>query len=528
MVAVVLGPRFKSFPPAQWGMPLADFVAQRHALDEFATPLLTIDATALAHNVDKMATWSAARGIGLAPHGKTTMAPALWNQVLQAGAWGLTLATPWQVQVARSFGVARILVANEFVDPVALSWLAEELHAHEEFEFYCWADSTAAVAAMDAVLSESGLGPRVGVLVELGADGGRTGARTLDAALEVASAIAGSACLHLAGVGGYEGALAHDRSPEKVRAVAGYLDKLVELHRRIEAGPGYRGRAPIVTAGGSAYFDLVADRLAPLVGSATILLRSGAYQVHDDGFYGEISPFAHAGRHEQFHAAMHGWARVLSRPERREFDRVESQDNRVIVAGFGRVGQIVGRVLRMRRIAFTALESSVEQVDVVRRFGTKVYYGDASRLEVLQAAGAARAEVFVLAVEDVEASVRTAELVRRHFPHLKIIARARNRQHAIRLMDLGVRYLIRETYLSSLDLAQHTLEALGLARTDAVESIRRFDVHDQKQLQIQREIRDDEQKLLQSTQQAARELEQLFESDTETVTKSDEVTRVTG
>ena len=317
MVAVVLGPRFKSFPPAQWGMPLADFVAQRHALDEFATPLLTIDATALAHNVDKMATWSAARGIGLAPHGKTTMAPALWNQVLQAGAWGLTLATPWQVQVARSFGVARILVANEFVDPVALSWLAEELNAHEEFEFYCWADSTAAVAAMDAVLSESGLGPRVGVLVELGADGGRTGARTLDAALEVASAIAGSACLHLAGVGGYEGALAHDRSPEKVRAVAGYLDKLVELHRRIEAGPGYRGRAPIVTAGGSAYFDLVADRLAPLVGSATILLRSGAYQVHDDGFYGEISPFAHAGRHEQFHAAMHGWARVLSRPERR-------------------------------------------------------------------------------------------------------------------------------------------------------------------------------------------------------------------
>jgi glutathione-regulated potassium-efflux system ancillary protein KefC/glutathione-regulated potassium-efflux system protein KefB len=205
----------------------------------------------------------------------------------------------------------------------------------------------------------------------------------------------------------------------------------------------------------------------------------------------------------------------LTRSQAREFDRVDSQDSRVIVAGFGRVGQIVGRVLRMRRIPFTALESSVAQVDVVRRFGTKVYYGDASRLEVLQAAGAARAEVFVLAVEDVEASVRTAELVRRHFPHLKIMARARNRQHAIRLMDLGVRYLIRETYLSSLDLAQHTLEALGLTHNDAVESIRRFDVHDRKQLHVQREIRDDEQKLIQSTQQAARELEQLFESDTE-------------
>jgi monovalent cation:proton antiporter-2 (CPA2) family protein len=205
----------------------------------------------------------------------------------------------------------------------------------------------------------------------------------------------------------------------------------------------------------------------------------------------------------------------LAKPEQREFDRVESQDSRVIVAGFGRMGQIVGRVLRMRRITFTALEKSVAQVDFVRRFGNKVYYGDASRLEVLQAAGAARAEVFVLAIDDVDASVRTAELVRRHFPNLRIMARARNRQHALRLMDIGVRYLIRETYLSSLDLAQHTLEALGMARTEAVESIRRFDAHDKKQLQVQREIRDDEQKLIQSAQQAARELEQLFESDAE-------------
>ncbi|HKU17029.1 MAG TPA: monovalent cation:proton antiporter-2 (CPA2) family protein [Steroidobacteraceae bacterium] len=212
--------------------------------------------------------------------------------------------------------------------------------------------------------------------------------------------------------------------------------------------------------------------------------------------------------------------------EQREFDRVESTESRVIVAGFGRVGQIVGRILRMRHIPFTALEGSVAQVDFVRRFGTKVYYGDASRLEVLQAAGAARAEVFVLAMDDIETSVRAAEVVRRHFPHLKILARARNRQHALRLMDLGVRYLIRETYLSSLDLAQHTLEALGMARSEAVESIHRFDVHDKKQLQAQREIRDDEQKLIQSAQLAARELEQLFEADTESDT-GDKVTKVT-
>jgi glutathione-regulated potassium-efflux system ancillary protein KefC/glutathione-regulated potassium-efflux system protein KefB len=208
--------------------------------------------------------------------------------------------------------------------------------------------------------------------------------------------------------------------------------------------------------------------------------------------------------------------RVICRRARRERepDTIDTSGP-VIIAGFGRFGQIVGRVLRMRRISFTALEGSVAQIDVLRRFGNKVYYGDASRLEVLQAAGAARAEVFVLALDDVDASVRTAELVRRHFPNLKIMARARNRQHAVRLMDIGVRYFIRETYLSSLDLAQHTLEALGLTRADAIESIRRFDVHDKKQLQIQREFRDDEQKLIQSAQLAARELEQLFESDAE-------------
>jgi monovalent cation:proton antiporter-2 (CPA2) family protein len=205
----------------------------------------------------------------------------------------------------------------------------------------------------------------------------------------------------------------------------------------------------------------------------------------------------------------------LNKSQQREFDRIDPENSRVIIAGFGRVGQIVGRVLRMRHIAFTALEANVTQVDFVRRFGNKVYYGDASRLELLQSAGAARAEVFVLAIDDIEASVRTAELVRKHFPNLKIFARARNRQHALRLMDLGVRYLMRETYLSSLDLAQHSLEALGLARADALDSIKRFDAHDRKTLQSQLQVRDDEQKLVQSAQLAAKELEQLFEADTE-------------
>lgn len=197
----------------------------------------------------------------------------------------------------------------------------------------------------------------------------------------------------------------------------------------------------------------------------------------------------------------------------RDFDEIRSEDSRVIIAGFGRFGQIVARVLRMRRIQFTALESDVTQVDFVRRFGNKVYYGDASRREMLEAAGAAKAEVFVLALDDIELSVRTAAMVRRNFPHLKVLARARNRQHAIRLLDLDVRYVIRETYLSSLDMARHTLETLGMTRAEATESIRRFDLHDQRTLEAQREARDDEQKLIQSAQAALKELEQLFEAD---------------
>jgi voltage-gated potassium channel Kch len=159
-------------------------------------------------------------------------------------------------------------------------------------------------------------------------------------------------------------------------------------------------------------------------------------------------------------------------------------------------------------------------VQTLRRYGVKVYYGDAARLEMLQAAHADKAEVFVLAIDSVEASVRTAELLRRHYPHLKVFARARNRQHALRLMDLGVRYIIRETYLSSLDLTQHALEALGLSRTDAVESVRRFRELDEKVLQDQQHFKDDEQKLIQSAKLVAKELDRLFEADEAEARKS--------
>ena len=144
--------------------------------------------------------------------------------------------------------------------------------------------------------------------------------------------------------------------------------------------------------------------------------------------------------------------RLRGRPAPAAYDRIVGEEPRVLIAGFGRFGQIVGRVLRARHIRFTALEISQAQVDFLRRFGNKLYYGDASRLEMLRAAGAGSAEVLVLAIDDVEASVLAVQIVRRHFPHLRVLARARNRQHAFQLMDAGVERIWRETFGSSVIL----------------------------------------------------------------------------
>ncbi|MGH8126018.1 MAG: monovalent cation:proton antiporter-2 (CPA2) family protein [Rhodanobacteraceae bacterium] len=200
----------------------------------------------------------------------------------------------------------------------------------------------------------------------------------------------------------------------------------------------------------------------------------------------------------------------------REYDTIDAGTPRVIIAGFGRVGQIVGRLLRARNIPFVALENSIEQVDLSRRVaGTGIYFGDPSRAEILRAAQAGKAEVFVLATDDPAANVRTARLVRRMFPHLKIIARARNRQHAFRLMDLtsDPDDVVRETFHSSLKMARLTLEALGMDAEQASASVALFREHDEKLLRDQHLVYDDDVALRQTTREAYAELQGLFEAD---------------
>src|SRR5262249_44853688 len=151
---------------------------------------------------------------------------------------------------------------------------------------------------------------------------------------------------------------------------------------------------------------------------------------------------------------------------------------------------------------FTALDRSPEQVETVRRFGRKVYYGDASRLDLLRAAGAERAKLFVLAVDDVEASIVTAEMVRKHFPNLKIYARARNRFHAYRLMDMGCDLIERETLRGSLHLAEEVLTELGVSPWEAQLTVARFRAHDEQTLDRQHAVYHDETQLRQTAMDA--------------------------
>jgi glutathione-regulated potassium-efflux system protein KefB len=200
---------------------------------------------------------------------------------------------------------------------------------------------------------------------------------------------------------------------------------------------------------------------------------------------------------------------------KRPFDEIDAETPRVIIAGFGRVGQIVGRVLLAQKIPFTALENSAEQVDFMRRFGNQIYFGDPARAELLRAARADQAEVFVVATDDPEANIRTARIVKRLFPHLKVYARARNRQHAFRLMDLSVDGVVRETLDGSLELTRQVLEGLGFAPSVAAARVDRFRKHDEKMLSEQHLVYDDEIALLQSAKDSRKELQQLFEADTE-------------
>jgi D-serine deaminase-like pyridoxal phosphate-dependent protein len=297
--------RFKGMPADADGMTVAELAGQRRNLFDggFHPPLVTLDALALEHNLVTMRDWCRRHAVLLAPHGKTTMAPQLFARQIEHGAWGITLANFAQLRVARAFGVRRVLLANQLLDAAALRWVAAELARDPDFHLLCLADSVRGVELMAARLR--GTERPVDVLVELGAPGGRAGARDVATAEEVAGAVTKAGELRLAGVAGYEAAIAHGITPDSLAAVEGYLRELRTLAARLDLPED-----AVVSAGGSAYFDQVVE----VLGDTRLVLRSGAYITHDDGFYRDVSPIGRSGG-TPFKAALHAWAHVTSHPE---------------------------------------------------------------------------------------------------------------------------------------------------------------------------------------------------------------------
>ena len=197
----------------------------------------------------------------------------------------------------------------------------------------------------------------------------------------------------------------------------------------------------------------------------------------------------------------------------KEYDKIPNHEHAVVIAGFGRVGQIIGRVLRMHNIEFTAIEKSANQVDFVRKFGNQVYYGNPKNPEILRAAGLENAKVFIIAIGDIELSETVAAYAVRNYPHLTILARAKNREHYYRLRDVGVKYIWRETYLTSLDMSRETLEILGMDPKTARKTVQMFRDYDDALIERQRAIYEDEAEMIASAQSAIQELESLFDSD---------------
>ncbi|MAX32891.1 MAG: cation:proton antiporter [Halomonadaceae bacterium] len=247
----------------------------------------------------------------------------------------------------------------------------------------------------------------------------------------------------------------------------------------------------LTAAGSAALLDRELVNLLVLVVSLSMATTPLLYLLHVRG----IRPLFHDKR------------------KKPSFDQPVDDSPQIIIAGFGRFGQIMGRALQGLKIPYTVLDINAEQVEFVRRYGNKVYYGDASRIDLLEAAGADKARVMVIAVGDTEASMRIVSQVQREFPNLRLYARARNRYHAHLLMRAGVEHLVRELLPASLELTREVLIELGVSRDQAQHTIDTFRPHDEQALRRQLEVFGNEKKQIQTVQEAARELEALYEAD---------------
>ena len=307
----------RGFPIGTEGLSVTDIAAQDWTVPhDFSTPIAVLDGDALDHNAARMARWCADHGVELMPHGKTTMAPTLFALQLAHGATGLTAATPAQARFMFASGIRAVQLANQFVQPADARHIAELLARDAGLAFTCWVDSPQGVDILQAAGREAGV--TFDVLLEVGAPGGRSGCRTDQARAAVVATVQDATHVRLAGVAGWEGAYASARDDQSLARVRSFLRSVRAAAEELRAEGAAGTDAPIVlTAGGSMFFDLVAEELgsgwAP--GTARVVLRSGCYLAHDHEHYRQNSPLDGSGVDDPLRPALSVWGTVLSRPE---------------------------------------------------------------------------------------------------------------------------------------------------------------------------------------------------------------------
>jgi len=336
----------KGWPPAAEGLPASEVAGSGWRLlnGDLPLPALILRERALDHNVALIQSYCNDANVRLAPHAKTTMAPQLFAKQLDAGAWGLTVATPAQLRICRRLRVQRIIYANQLVESGAIAWITAELNADPDFEFWCLVDSRAGVQLLDRELRRLGVERPLSVLVEIGMEHTRCGCRTADQARAVAADVAASSHLALHGIEGFEGLT------DDIAQVVRFLNEIDSAYSLLEGeGLFVESVAPFISVGGSAYFDLVVHRLR----HRRLILRSGCYVTHDDGEYARTSPLdGRATGEERLHNALELWSVVLSRPE-----------PTLVIAGMGKRDSGFDRGYPTPRKAFTCGDTETRELD---------------------------------------------------------------------------------------------------------------------------------------------------------------------
>ncbi len=310
----------RSFDASNKGIPFTHRAASGWNVfgDDTTLPAAVILGAVLERNSAAMADYCQRNGVSLAPHGKTTMSPELFELQMRDGAWAITAANVHQARVIRESGLPRVLIANEVTAPGDVAWLARQVESG--FDVLCYVDSLAGVRLLQEGMTGHARGGRLGVLVELGVVGGRTGARSVEEALQVARSVADTPSLRIAGVSGFEGIIVATDEATAEERVDAFLTRLVHLAEAInDERLADDAEEFIVSAGGSVFFDRVVATLTQVRLSlpVRVVVRSGCYLSHDDGVIDDLSPL---GAHPRvvgdvFHAALEVWSPVLSRPE---------------------------------------------------------------------------------------------------------------------------------------------------------------------------------------------------------------------